>query len=175
MRSSMAHLVTKLRRLLPASASSLLTDTDLCDALDASSTIAQAVPARALRLPWQPAATRYMAEVGDWEATPTVHDYTQELGVVQFNLATGEFTLESPNAADTLYVSGRHVDMNAAAALALDALMAKLSTEFDFATDDQRFQRSQQVEMLAKAAEQFRKQARPKTATLRREDVTGVV
>lgn len=175
MRSSMAHLVTKLRRLLPASASSLLTDTDLCDVLDACSTIAQAVPAKAVRLPWQPTATRYIAEVGDWEATPTVHDRTQQVNVAQFNLSTGEFTLQSPNTADTLYVSGRYVDINAAAALALDALMAKLSTEFDFATDDQRFERSQQVEMLAKAAEQFRKQASPKTATLRREDVTGVV
>ena len=173
MRSSMAHLVTRLRSLLPSSASSLLSDDALCEVLDDSSTLTQASPAHAIALPWETTFTRYASEQGDWEATPTVHDGTQQVAVSQFDLSKGEFVLVDANPRKVLYLAGRYVDMNAAAAQALERLAGLLSTEFDFASDDQRFSRSQQVQMILQAAAQFRKQAQARSVPMNREDLSG--
>jgi hypothetical protein len=171
MRQSMAHLVARLRRLLPDELASSLSDAELCSVLDGSSSVGQ-VKAHPIRLPWQSSTNAFVAEVGDWEASPTVHDGANTLSVSDFNLHTGEFTLQSPTSATHLFVHGRFVDINAAAAEMLERLAAKQAAQFDFASDDQRFQRSQQVDMLLRMADEYRRKSRPRAAVLAREDVT---
>lgn len=166
MRASMAHLVAKLKALLPTEALSLLTDADLCECLDANSTLAQAVSAHAVANPWDTTFTTYAAERGYWERSPTVHNGAAPLTVTDFDLLTGEFTLAEPSSLTPLYVAGRTVDIWGAAAQALEICAARLSAQFDFASDDQRFQRSQQAGLLLEAARAMRARMQPTVAAL---------
>lgn len=83
---------------------------------------------------------------------------------------SGILNLTTNYAGTILYLTGRSYDLYGAAADLLDDWAQKVSLQFDFSSDQQSFSRSQKQEMLKKAAEGYRRKARPRTASQGRAD-----
>jgi hypothetical protein len=160
----MATLITRLRVVVgdPAGASQVFSDDELEDFLDERRADVDLALLRAdTRLSGSP--TVFRAPVRWWETdhvladgsgsalTPTVGGTDALAGVWTFATAQS----------GRVYITGRYYDLYGSAAAVLQAWAAKVSREFDFATDGQRFDRSQKREGLLATAREYARKAIP--------------
>lgn len=101
--------------------------------------------------------------------TPAASDYLK--GYWQFQLTP--FTNgTAPGQLPPVYCTGKVYDLYAASADLLDMRANTLSlTTFDFTSDSQSFKVSQIIDNLRKTALSYRRQAKPRIATMTRSDV----
>ena len=100
--------------------------------------------------------------VGTTRGTATWADVDYQLG---------RLTFTTDQAGTALYLTGRSYDPYGAAADALTAWAQRVALQFDFASDQQTFSRSQKQTMLLAAAERYRRQARTRRANITRPDI----
>lgn len=96
--------------------------------------------------------------------TASAHEVDYSRGIVTFGAS---------QAGSAFYLTARSYDPYGAAASLLEAWASKVSLDFDFQTDGQRFDRSQKAAMLRQAAGEMRRRSRARTATLLRGDACG--
>lgn len=177
MRTTMAGLVVRLRRMIadPASDSQVFSDDELLDALDVYQLVhryERTQPVATI----QPGGVRiyldYYAYDGDWEADESLYD-------ASFNVLTpatadrlvGHWKFPA-NTGLVVWITGKTYDLHAAAADVLESWAAKVHLDFDFSDLQAQFRRSQQMQMLLQMAAQHRAKSRPRTATLQRDDIS---
>lgn len=85
----------------------------------------------------------------------------------------GAVTFTTNQAGTALYLTARSYDIYGAAADVLTDWAGKVALQFDFASDQQSFSRSQKQAMLLQAAERYRRQAKARRANVTRPDVAG--
>jgi hypothetical protein len=165
-RASMAGLITRLRRLIadPAGAGQVWTDDELQDALDARRQDArylELAPAETIQPGGAVAYLDYYAPCGDWEDDEKLYHGSTwvELSPTSQDLIVGKWSF-SAHQNPPVYLVGKAYDLYAAAANVLEAHAAKLKLKYDFASNGQQFQRSQQVSHLLSLAAQYRRRAR---------------
>lgn len=178
-RSSMAALITRLRRLVsdPAGASQTWDDNQLQDVLDE-----HRCDHRYERLCQEETYAAgtgvvtyltYQAEAGEWESdaaltdntytpvTPTTSDYLR---------GRWTFTTE-PNW--PLFITGRTYDLYGAAADVLEAWAAKVKCQVDFSAEGMSTKLSQYGDRLLQLAATYRQKQRPQQGHLSRSDIAG--
>jgi hypothetical protein len=115
----------------------------------------------------------YFAGVDAWEADAILIDgngATVAAGVNDtFGYLQGRFTFNTGRT-DSLRITGKTYDIHLAAAELLDAWAAKLTLDFDFETDGQKFSRSQKAKALGELGKAQRRQARVGSGRLLRTD-----
>lgn len=82
----------------------------------------------------------------------------------------GLVTFTANQGGSARYLTARSYDVPGACADVLDAWATNLSLQFGFSSDGQTFQRQQQADMLRRAAQDFRRRARPTVGRLERTD-----
>jgi len=103
----------------------------------------------------------FMAPRGAWEDSVTLTDGAgTELEPDVADLVTGHWTFVD-GASPNVYVTGSYYDLYGAAQAACEAWAAKVALEFDFATDQQSFDRTGKREGLLKVAREFARKAVP--------------
>lgn len=165
-RATMATLITRLRRAVgdPAGASQTWTDDELQDFLDdhrVEVRTAELIPVRSVASGGAVSYLEYMAPRGFWEDSPTLQSNSYATIVpATSDLLIGRWTFAASQTAP-VYITGQVYDLWGAAVEAAEAWIGKLARDFDFATDGQRFDRSQKVRGLERVAETYRRKARP--------------
>lgn len=159
MRPGMAALVSRLRVVIgdPAGDNQAFDDDELQGFLDE-----RAVHVTALALtpayPLSGTPTRWSSGGRWWDGDVVLMDGSGGVltPAAATDLASGRWEFTSGQSA--VYATGRSYDLHGSAALALEAWAARVATEFDFAADNQRFDRSQKsVGLLAVARENARR------------------
>ncbi|NOZ27968.1 MAG: hypothetical protein GXP39_07950 [Chloroflexi bacterium] len=172
-RTTMADLITRLRRLINDSGTSQTwTDDELQDFLDA-----RRLDVRRARLrpetTWAAGTvtyTDYYADYGDWESDAVLEDADgDDLTPSSSDWLTGHWTFADQD--PPVFITGKSYDLYAAAADVLEAWAAKVALEFDFDADGGRFRRSQKREALLELAKRYRRRSRPQVAVMVRNDV----
>jgi len=173
-RATLADLITRLRKLIndPAGVSQTWDDNELQDFLDANRLDVRHAALRP-EATWSDGTvtyTDYYADYGNWESDVLLEEgHGDDLTPTASNLVAGHWTFagQDPN----VYVTGKTFDLWATAADVLEAWAAKVALEFDFEADGGVYRRSQKREALLSVAAQYRRQARPRKATMVRDDV----
>lgn len=160
----MTDLVARLRVVIgdPAGASQAFSDEDLQAFFDERRSVVDLATLRPDTVT-SGLATVYRAPVRFWESDPVLTDAggtVLPLAATGSDPLAGRWVFASAPAA-SVYISGAHHDLYGAAATALTAWAAKVAREFDFATDNQRFDRSQKADGLLKTAREFARRAIP--------------
>lgn len=166
-RESMADLIARLRGLIgdpndddPTLAA--FTDDRLQELLDARKTVV--VEAALRTLPSGPSLTYvdFFAPRGWWEDSVVLSGVSGDaLTPDTADLVSGHWTFTAGTGAP-VYISGSFFDIYGSAQAALEEWAAKVAREFDFATDQQSFDRTGKREgLLAVAREYARKASQP--------------
>lgn len=176
-RSSMAALITRLRRMIQdlAGASQEWTDDELQEALDVHQTVHRYLPLCQEESIAPGGAVTYKrfhaGGQGNWETdaeivgntyavlTPTTSDYL-----------TGRWTFAA-EPAWPLYLSGNTYDLYGAAADALETWAARVKCEIDFASEGQNLKLSQKRAAMLELAQTYRAKQAPVTVTMTRNDM----
>lgn len=176
MRTTLSDLITRLRKLLgdPAGVSQTWADDELQDFLDSNRLdVCHAAlrPGRA-RTSGTATYTDYYADYGEWESDVLLEDGGGDaLTPTASDLVAGRWTFADRGSA--VYITGKTFDLWATAADVLEAWAARVALEFDFDADGGKYKRSQKREALLSVAARYRRQARPRKATMVRDDVGG--
>ncbi len=111
--------------------------------------------------------------LGDWESDAALYanDYSALVPTVS-DLIQGRWTFATSQI-PPVFVSGQTYDLYAAAADVLEGWAAQVKLAYGFTSAGQTFNRQQQHQMLLALAEKYRQRARPISASLVRNDVTG--
>lgn len=164
-RSSMADLIARTRTLIgdPAGGTQVFTDDQVQDALDDRRTdVVEAL----LRTRPSFAGSAvvyhdYFAPRRQWEDSVVLYGATGTvLTPTSADLIAGHWTFASGQA-QPVYITGSFYDVNGSAATLLQSWAAKVSPEFDFATDQQSFNRSQKREGLLAVALELTRTSMP--------------
>ncbi len=165
-RSTMATLITRLRRAVgdPAGASQTFTDDEHQDALDhhrVEVRTAELIGVRSVAAGGAVSYLEYMAPVGFWEDSPLLQGpaYATIAPAASDHLI-GRWTLAA-NQYPPVFITGQAYDLYGAAVEMLEAWLGKVKAEFDFATDQQSFTRSQKAIGMAALIDTYRRRARP--------------
>jgi hypothetical protein len=172
----MAPLLSRLRGLIgdPAGAGQAWSDDELQE-------LADGCRDEVRYLPLLPEGTRlaaggveylsFAAPAGDWEEDPELYDaQCQPLIPTTSDCRSGRWSFET-EPVRPVTLTGRTFDLQRAAAEVLEAWAARVKREYDFASSDQRFERSQQGRAMQELAALYRRRARPRTAVQTRSDV----
>lgn len=175
-RAGMADLITALRLLIgdPMGAAEVFADQELQDALDL-----RRAEVNECALAWRPQTAQggtvtyhdYYAPRGRWEADPTLKD--RSYGVLTpdtADLLTGHWTFVA-NVVPPVFITGYTYDLHGAAYDVLNQWAAKVTLDFDFATDGQQFARSQKRAGLIAQALEYSRRALPSLRAIWRADV----
>ena len=101
--------------------------------------------------------------------TPAASDYI--VGHWQFEL-TPFVNGTVPGQYPPVFCTGKVYDLNSVAATLIDLKVVALAAcSFDFSSDGQSFRRSQVIDALCKAADGYRRKAKPKVAKMVRHDI----
>lgn len=165
-RSTMATLITRLRRAVgdPAGTSQTWTDDELQDFLDEHRVEARVVELRAVRSVATGGAVSYLefrAPRGFWEDGAVLQSNAYATLVPTTSLPLQGRWLFATDQTPPVYASGAIFDLYGAAAQLLEAWVGKVARDFDFQTDEQRFARSQKAAGLSKLALEYRRRSRP--------------
>ena len=170
-RPTMATLITRLRKAVgdPAGGSQAFTDDELQDALDAHRVevrLAELLPVRSVASGGAVSYLEYLAPRGYWEDAPVLQGSSYAtLAVASSDLLVGRWTFAASQT-PPVYITGQVYDLYGAAVEILEAWIGKAKLEFDFATDAQRFDRSQKVSGIEKLIATYRRRARPPAVRL---------
>lgn len=178
LRSSMADLISRLRRMIgdPAGPNQVWDDEDLQDILDG-----HREEARASRLTETPTiqaggAIVYQIFTGpqNWEADATFADFTfAPVTPDTIDYLNGRFAFTTAPSWP-IYITGFFYDLSGAAVEVLDAWAAREKLSFDAKADGHDLARSQKFKHLQEMADRYRKQARACTRPLCIEDTHAV-
>jgi hypothetical protein len=114
----------------------------------------------------------YAAREGAFESDVKLLDAAlQELTPTTSDVLTGRWTF-SASVAPPVFLYGRRYDLNAAAALVLEAWAAHEALSFDVDVDGQSLKRSQKAVSLRAQAKEYWRLARPRLVRVERDDVT---
>lgn len=175
-RASMAELIARVRTLIgdPAGASQTFDDQTLQDYLDRHQTVARYARLRPEASYGAGGVSQYLdyyADVGDWEADEQLYDGAYNpLTPTTSDRLTGHWTFASSQLPPVLIV-GKFYDVYAAAADLLEAWAAREKLSFDFSADGQSLQRSQKARAILELAREYRRQQRPTSVGMVRNDV----
>jgi len=153
-RSSMAHLVAYVRRLIGDADGAQFTDDAILQVLDLyrMDVSREAVASPQAEAPY----TVFRSAFGFWEADATFEDASRNtVSPVEADWLVGTWTFPAQSH-PTLYISGKRYDVYGAAAELLEQWASALAREYDFSTDGDTFRRSQQAEALLRQAAQYR-------------------
>lgn len=177
-RPTMAALIAEVRLLIgdPAATSQQFTDQQVQDALDHP---AVRRDFRLLALKGTPiyvGATisylDYFADWGWWESDVALYQYLTVLVTpATSELITGHWVF-AVSTLPPVYLIGKSYDVYRAAANLLEMWAALLARQFAFTSDGQTFNRQQASQGLVMLAKQYRKQQRPTTARMVRDDLS---
>lgn len=178
-RSAMANLLTRLRALVnDTGATQTWTDNQLQEFLDARREVVRYLPltGEATYSSAGAGPTYYIwhADCGDWEEDTVLSSATfATISPSTSDYVTGRWTFTT-EPSYPVYLTGQTYDLCATAADVLRAWAGKVVLEYDFGSNDQRFSRSQQQQMLLALAREHDKRRRLKPAMLLRDDIAAV-
>lgn len=182
-RSSMADLITYVRRNIPTVAvgdTGYLDDQPIQDALDAHRFTVRYAPLRPGPTLTNGALynyTDYYADIGYWESDGVLTWVNFEtLSPATADWLTGHWTfnLPAPGQYPPVYLTGKYYDIEYAIHDALQQVIAALSlSTYTFSADGATFQRTQIITTLQKLADQHLRKAKVTTRQARRTDVAG--
>lgn len=170
-RSTMATLITRIRLMVgdPAGGSQVFTDDEVQDILDAHRVevrTAELIPVDSVAAGGAVSRKEFVAPRGAWESGAVLqsNSYATVAPTVA-DLVIGRWTFATDQT-PPMYISGQVYDLWGAAGDVLEAWAAKVAREFDFATDEQTFDRSQKTRGLLRVAAEYRRKARPPATRL---------
>ncbi len=178
-RPTMGDLIARVRGLIAdETAPTVFTDDRVEAALDDTRQVARYLPLR-------PEPTRqpdgvlayftFYSDLPDWEAGAQLIDgFWQDVTgqAVEADLQTGCWRF-AEGRLPILYLNGRCYDRYAAAAALLEAWAARLMLEFDFASQNVRYVRSQQAQRLLAQAALYRARSGARRAEMGRSDIAA--
>jgi hypothetical protein len=173
----MLHLIKRLRDMIgdDSGPAAVWTDERLQERLDERQTVVRYAPLEPHPTP-QPGTgivqyLDYYATAEAWEADAAVFGNAwQPLTPSAVDLIVGHWQF-STSTIPTVWLVGKNYDLNGTAADVLTAWAAKLARDYDFMVQDMRYYRSQQVKMMLELAAEYRAQSKPRSATMRRDDM----
>lgn len=146
------------------SGSSTFTDDELQGFLDNHRTEVRTVELDPIRSVAAGGATSYLeyrAPRGFWEDAPLLQSNSYAtLSPAASDLVTGRWTFAT-NTLAPVFITGQCFDLWGAAVEALQAMSALVSREFDFATNNQSFSRSQKHAGILRQIAEYARRARP--------------
>lgn len=174
----MADLITFVRqRIGDTGATPTFTDNQVQDALDRSQIVIRyALATRAPTIAPNgivdvSAYKDYYANEGFWESDVALYDSAYNtLTPDTSDFLTGHWVFNA-GVLPVVWIVGKTYDVYAAAADLLEEQSALVALQFDFTADGNTYHRSQQAAALQKLAAVYRRQAKPRVATLYRPDV----
>lgn len=120
--------------------------------------------------------------LGDWEDDVILQGYPSfaVLSPITADTLVGHWTFDTSTDANgqrpPVYLIGKNYDRYAAAVTILQKWAVRMSRNYDFSSDSQRFMLSQQRTGLLALAAEYKQQARPRMAQMVRNDVpTGLL
>ncbi len=176
-RASMTALISHIRLLIsdPAGVSEIFSDDELCAFADARRTDVLYQPLSPLPSIAPGGAVSYLtwaADGGPWETTGQLLDGSYNvLTPTTSDWIGGRWTFATTQSA--VRILGARYDLNAAAADAVDAWIAKVALQYDFAVDGGDYKRSQMRAGLEALRNRLRAQSSTggiATATMHRSD-----
>lgn len=165
-RASMAALISRARILIsdPAGASQVFADDAIQDLFDERRTEvfeAQLAPAPTTVIGPVVSYLDYMAPRGCWEDSVVLKDgLNAVITPVTSDLIRGHWTF-SANQVPPVFITGNYYDLYGTAVSLLEVWQAIVALEFDFAVDNQTFDRTGKRQGLAALAESYRRRAIP--------------
>jgi hypothetical protein len=185
-RTSMAAIISAVRLLIndPAGDTPVFADGEIQDALDHVRVDVNYLEL-ATKAHVNPGGTvlwlDYYAltgnqKLGDWEADAVLQGYPSfaVLSPITSDYLTGHWTFDTSiytwGQRPPVYLTGKTYDRFAAAAELLEDWAAKLTLEFTFSSDSQKFMLEQQSANLLRQADRYKLRMRPRTLQMTRSD-----
>lgn len=174
-RSTMTAVIARTRLLIgdPAGSAQTFSDDEIQATLDEHRFLAslELLAAQPIYSGGTLTYRQFVSLESGWEADVRIQDASYlTLTPEDADPGSGRWSFTTGRTQPYLWISGTRFDLFGAAADLLEAWAAKLTREFDFDSDGQRFLRSQQATALNALAERYRRKRRVTSGILVRTD-----